>query len=342
MKSVTKSASPRVHVRALSRLQRIHQEISAGRCPKIGELAGMLERSSRTVKRDLQYMRDQLGAPLQYDHGRGGWRYLEVGWAPPPVRIGEGEFLAFFTAEKVLSAAGHTSEATLLRNALAKLAAFLPDEVSVNLATLGESLTFQQSSHVEVESVILQGLARAAAKRQTVSFDYYSQHRNVQTHRAADILLLHNFAGDWYAVAFDHLRKEVRDFHVGRIKHLQETSKYFAIPAGWDFKDYLRKGFFMMRGGRRTKVSIVFDAYQARWMRERQPFHPDECREELSRGELRISFPVGINGLEAVARFCLAYAGHCRAEGPDSLRKLIRAKLTCALEQHKDRRGSTK
>jgi predicted DNA-binding transcriptional regulator YafY len=302
----------------------------------------MLERSSRTIKRDLQYMRDQLGAPLRYDHSRGGWRYLEVGWTPPPVRIGEGELLAFFTAEKLLRSAGHTPEAILLRNALAKLATFLPDEVSVNLTTLSESLTFQQSPHVEVEPTILDGLAHAAAKQQTVAFDYYSQHRNVQTHREADILLLHNFAGDWYAVAFDHSRKEVRDFHVGRIKQLRKTPKYFVIPEEWDSKDYLRKGFYMMRGGRRTKVSIVFDAYQARWMRERQPFHMDEHREELPDGELRISFPVGTNGMEAVARFCLAYAGHCRAERPATLRNLIVEKLSNALDQHKDKFGSTK
>ncbi len=91
-----------------------------------------------------------------------------------------------------------------------------------------------------------------------------------------------------------------------------------------------------MRGGKLTTVSIVFDAYQARWMRERHTFHPEEEREELSGGELRLRFPVGTNGLEAVARFCLSYAGHCRAEQPDALRKLIRERLTLTLKQHQE------
>ena len=43
---------------------------------------------------------------------------------------------------------------------------------------------------------------------------------------------------------------------------------------------HLRRGFSMMRGGRMTTVSLVFDAYQARWMRERQTFHVDEHRED--------------------------------------------------------------
>ena len=73
-----------------------------------------------------------------------------------------------------------------------------------------------------------------------------------------------------------------------------------------------------------------------RWMRERQTFHVDEHREDLSDGGLRLSFPVGRNGLEAVARFCLTYAGHCRAEKPAALRRLIRERLQQALAQQQE------
>ncbi len=336
MSSSNGQSSTRVHTRALSRLQQIHQEISAGRYPTVRALAELLERSDRTIKRDLRCLRDQLGAPLHYDHARRGWRYTEPGWALPPQQFNEGELLAFFTAAEVLRATGHQPEAVLLRAALAKLAAFLPAEVNVNLATLGEALTFQPIPHVTVNPNILQALARAAAERRTVSFDYHSQHRNAPTHREADILLLHNFAGDWYAIAYDHFRREVRDFHAGRIKHITQSSKYFDTPPGWNADAYLRRGFYMMRGGRITTVKIVFDSYQARWMKERIAFHPDEQREDLDDGGLRLTFRVGHEGLDAVARFCLAYAGHCRAERPAALRKLIRERLTKALEDHRE------
>ncbi len=336
MSSSDGHASTRVHARALSRLQQIHLEISAGRYPTVRRLAQLLERSDRTIKRDLSFMRDQLGAPLIFDRVRRGWRYRELGWALPPIQFNEGELLAFFTAAEVLRATGHAPEAVLLRAALAKLATFLPEEVSLNLATLGEALTFQPIPHVMVEPTTLQTLARAAAERRTISFDYHSQHRNKQTQREADVLLLHNFAGDWYAIAYDHLRHEVRDFHAGRIQRPTLTTKYFAPPASWNADDYLRRGFFMMRGGRSTTVQIVFDSYQARWMKERIAFHRDEQREDLSDGSLRLTFPVGHSGLDAVARFCLAYAGHCRAERPAALRKLIHERLTQALEDHRE------
>jgi predicted DNA-binding transcriptional regulator YafY len=69
-------------------------------------------------------------------------------------------------------------------------------------------------------------------------------------------------------------------------------------------------------------------------LRERNMFHPDEQREELPGGELRLSFRVGSNGLDAVARFCLAYAGNCRVESPPALKKIIRDRLTKGLKDH--------
>ena len=91
----------RVHTRALSRLKQIDEEIRAGRCPNARTLARRLERSERTVKRDLTVMRDQLGAPLVYDRARRGWRYLKPGWALPQ-QLNGGELRAFFTAAEVL------------------------------------------------------------------------------------------------------------------------------------------------------------------------------------------------------------------------------------------------
>ncbi len=328
------SSPHRVHVRAYARIGVIHREISSGAFPGNARLAELLEVTERTVKRDVRMMRDRMNAPIKYDRKEGGYYYGELGWEPSPIQISEGELLAIFTADHALRHLGHAPEAMLLRNALTKLTQYLPEQIQFNLTTLGGALTYQDTAHTSVEPMTLRTLARAAAEQRTIEFEYYSQHRGENTERAVDVLLLHNFAGDWYAIAYDHLRGEVRDFHAGRIRKLRETSRYFATPDHWNPENYLRRGFYMMRGGRLTTVVIVFDAYQAQWIRERHTFHPDEQREDLEGGELRLSFPVGSNGLEAVARFCMAYAGHCYAERPRALRKIIRQKLQLALQQH--------
>jgi len=336
MQSQVTSNLPRVHIRALARLQHIHEAISAGQCPSLRDLTESIGRTARTLKRDLRSLREDFHAPLIYDYQRKGFRYTEPGWQLPPARLSEGELLAFFTAHHVLQAIGHKPEALLLRNALAKLAAFLPEHIAFDPRALSTALTFQPLPYMTVEPYVLRTLTQAAMAQRTMFMHYHSQERNELTERKIDALHLHNFAGDWYVIAFDHRRQEVREFHVGRIRLLETTEDFFIPPPAWNAADYLRQGFFMMRGGRLTTVSLLFDAYQARWIRERHTFHEDEQREELPNGELRLLFPVGSNGLEAVARFCLTYAGHCRVEKPAALRKLVYDRLQQALQHHQE------
>ncbi|MDQ3323503.1 MAG: WYL domain-containing protein, partial [Acidobacteriota bacterium] len=154
------------------------------------------------------------------------------------------------------------------------------------------------------------------------------------TSRRAGVLLLHNFIGDWFAVCFDKNKSDTRDFHAGRMSNVKLTGETFEAPAGWNAEEYLKTGFYMMRGGRLVNVEIHFDEFQAQWIRERQFFHPDEQREDLPDGSLRLSFRIGEKGLEAVARFCLTYAGHCRAEKPEKLREIVKEKLLKGLSLH--------
>ena len=212
----------------------------------------------------------------------------------------------------------------------------MPDAVSINLATLAENISFQNPAYELSDPEILHTLAQSATSQTTIEFDYFSPHSQKPSHRKADVYLLHNFGGDWYAISHDHDKKAMRDFHVGRITNLKLTNEGFDVRKDiWNKDDYLRTGFNMMRGGRLTTVEVLFDAYQAQWIRKRKHFHTDEQREELPDGSLRLSFQVGENGLEAVARFCLQYAGNCIAERPAKLRKIIKEKLNKAMEMHR-------
>lgn len=329
-----KSINKRVYLAAMRRLHSIDRELACSAYPSAEQLASLLGVTTRTVKRDIAFMRDELNSPIGYSRQCGGYYYALEGWRLPPIRLSDGDLLAFFIAENALRITGHTPEALTLKHALARLASLLPEEVSINLATLGENVSFQNLPFLSADPQILQQIASAAAGCETIEFDYYSPYNREHSQRRADVHLLHNFMGDWYAIAYDYLRDDFRDFHVGRISNLRGTGQGFQIQKSWNAEDYLRRGFFMMRGGRLTTVEIHFDAYQAQWIRERRFFHPGEEREDLPDGSLRLRFKVGEKGLEAVARFCLTYAGHCRVEKPKKLKEIVREKLLRGLNLH--------
>jgi predicted DNA-binding transcriptional regulator YafY len=162
--------------------------------------------------------------------------------------------------------------------------------------------------------------------RRTVHIHYYSQYRAESSERDIDVLLLHNALGDWYAIAYDHYRQAIRDFHAGRITQLTETRRTFTPPTDWDPQAYLQRGFGMFRGGRDVVVEVEFDAAQARYVRERA-FHPTQQRQELPDGRLRLTFETTEAALEQVARWLMQYGAQAIARRPVELRTLMRQRL---------------
>ncbi len=322
----------KVFLRAKHRLDVVCREIARGTFPSLGRLAEILEVIDRTIKRVIAFLRDEYRAPIRMDRARGGYFFTDANWRLPSMTLTEGELLAFFIAENSLRFTGQTPEAVRLRRALAKLATMLPAEIAVNLSALSENLSFENPPFVSVDPALLERLTIAATEQETVEFNYFSPHSGLRSRRLADVHLLHNFAGDWFAVSWDHEKRDFRDFHVGRMSDFRQTGLTFDRRADFKSSDYLNRGFSMMRGGRLTSVEIDFDAYQSQWIRERRHFHPDEIREELPDGGLRLSFKIGENGLDAVARFCLTYAGHCRVVKPKKLREIVVNRLEQALK----------
>ena len=331
--SVSLSAAPRTLYHVYQKLNRLRELIAVGGYPSAARLADAMEISLRTVKRYLDNLRE-CGAPLENDRKKGGYYFSDSFWQLPAMKLSEGDLLAFFIAEQSLKLMGHSCEADQLRFSLSKLASFLPNEVSINLTALATGVSFEHQPFAVAPPETLTLLATASVNFQRIAFDYYSPHSRQPTSRKADVLLLHNFAGDWFAVCFDHLRNDKRDFHAGRMKNVRLIDEYFEPPKDWSPGEYLKTGFSMMRGGKPVTVEIHFDEFQAQWIRERGNFHPEERREDLPDGSLRLSFKVGEQGLDAVARFCLTYTGNCRVEKPEKLKEIVRQKLLKGLSLH--------
>ena len=61
----------------LERMMRMHERLKAGRYPNCRKLADELEVSSKTVQRDIDFMRYRLGLPIEYDQLHFGFYYTE-------------------------------------------------------------------------------------------------------------------------------------------------------------------------------------------------------------------------------------------------------------------------
>src|SRR5262249_27935044 len=147
----------------LERMLRIHQAIASGKYPNATSLATDIEVVTKTIHRDIEFMRDRLELPIAYDSRRFRYPYTGAVCAFPTVQITEGELFALLVAEKALQQYRGTHFEKPLVSAFHKMERALPDTVSLNLTDWDQSISFRLSAEPILDLEIFDALAKAAA-----------------------------------------------------------------------------------------------------------------------------------------------------------------------------------
>jgi predicted DNA-binding transcriptional regulator YafY len=186
------------------------------------ELAERLGVSLRTIRRDIERLRD-LGYPVQATMGTLGGYRLVAGTAIPPLLLDDEEAVAI--AVGLRTAAAHTvtgiQEASL--RALTKLEQVLPSRLRYRVRTLGAAtvpLPAWPGATVAPETLTV--LAAAVANRERLRFGYQAGDRT-SSQRQVEPYGLVPTGRRWYLVAYDTDRDAWRTFRVDRIHQPQPT-----------------------------------------------------------------------------------------------------------------------
>jgi predicted DNA-binding transcriptional regulator YafY len=201
-----------------SRLLRLLSLLQTPRDWTGAELAARLEVSARTVRNDIERLRD-LGYPVHATRGSIGGYRLEAGTSMPPLLLEDDEAVAVAIAMRTATGgAVEGFEESSLR-ALAKLEQVLPPRLRRQVATV-QSVTMQVRRGrpgTPVDPALLTELARLARERFQVRFDY-SDRKQAASARRAEPYRLVNAGQRWYLVAWDLDRADWRTFRVDRIR----------------------------------------------------------------------------------------------------------------------------
>jgi predicted DNA-binding transcriptional regulator YafY len=294
-----------------------------------------MEVSRRVIFNDRRFLLNTLRAPLEYSHEHGGWYYTDPTYVLPAAIITEGELLAFFlSVELARRQLGTTLEAPL-HSAVEKIAHTLPESVLVDMESLRGHYTFAAPASATTDETTLLQMQRAIDTRRRVRIHYHTASRNAHEWRTVDPHHLHNSGGDWYLIAWDHKRRAIRTFHLGRIEEHQVLEEHFARHK-FDAQKWLRETFAAEETTREENVAVRFDAAQAIYIRERV-YHPSQQIEEQEDGELILRFHT--SGLGAVKRWVMQFGSHAEVLAPESLRREVaeEARKLCGIyEEYSD------
>ena len=248
------------------------------------ELATRLEVSGRTLRRDIERLRD-LGYVVDASRGVAGGYQLRAGGQLPPLLLEDDEAVAIAAGLRS-AAAGSVGglEATSVQ-ALAKVVALMPPRLRRRMDALATQTDTPGpwSNGPTVDAGVLTTLAQACRDDEAVTFGHTtrtgdSSRRRVEPHRLVSL------GRRWYLVAWDRDRQDWRSFRVDRVSDPAPTGQRFRprdLPED-DAVAFVEAGF--RRIPQRYAVSVHVDAPAERVRRtvwrhgEVTPDGDDACR----------------------------------------------------------------
>jgi len=299
----------------LERMLRIHQALQAGGFPNASQLAREAEVSTKTIHRDIEFMRDRLNLPVAFDASRNGYAYTGEVSAFPTMQITEGEIFALVVAEKALQQYRGTSFEKPLLSAIRKMEQALPDTISLNLADIERTISFRTRAEPILNLDIFDALAKAVAQRQQLELHYRKPGQPAEK-RLVDAYHLANINGEWYLFAYDHARKDLRTFVPARIQSVKPTGKTFERTQNFSLEKRLRDSFGVHAGEGEFEVVIRFNPRAADYIREKK-WHASQVLRDLKGGgaELRMK----LSSLAEVERWVLSWGGDAKVLKPKEL-----------------------
>ncbi|WP_395573953.1 helix-turn-helix transcriptional regulator [Streptomyces sp. BK79] len=224
-----------------------------------GELAERLGVSRRTVRRDIDRLRE-LGYPVQATLGADGGYRLVAGKAMPPLVLDDEEAVAI--AVGLRAGAGHAVEGVdeASVRALAKLEQVLPSRLRHRVATLQAATTpLTSGDGPSIAPETLTVMASTVAGQERLRFAYRAGD-GTESRRLTEPYRLVSTGRRWYLVAYDLDRDDWRTFRVDRVSDPFATGARFApreLPTG-SAAEYLRRS--MQRRGDSYGIVVAFDA----------------------------------------------------------------------------------
>ncbi|WP_246608257.1 helix-turn-helix transcriptional regulator, partial [Paractinoplanes toevensis] len=199
------------------------------------ELADRLEVSPRTLRRDVDRLRD-LGYPVDANRGAAGGYQLQAGAAVPPLLLDDDEAVAIAVGLRTAAAGAVTGfEETSVR-ALAKVIQLLPPRLRRRIDALRAATApggiFGGGPTLDAE--VLTTLALACRGEERLRFAYTPRERETSARHAEPHRLV-SLGRNWYLVAWDLDRADWRSFRVDRLTDPAPTGARFRpreIPGG--------------------------------------------------------------------------------------------------------------
>jgi len=317
------------------RFYKIEQLLHERKFATFGQLQASLGVSRATVKRDLQYLRDRMNAPIVFDRDAGGYHFATPGkYAPkyelPGLWFNSSEIYSLLMMKHLLEEiepgllGPHIAP---LQTRLLSLLGSQDDEP----AEITKRVKIQHAAKRKANIKHFELVAATLLKRKRLLIRHWHRRNNEETEREVSPQRLVYYRDNWYLDCWCHLRQGVRSFSVDAIRKVSGIDKKALEVPKKALDRELAAGYGIFAGETVEWAKLVFSPDRARWLAAEQ-WHPDQRCSYDEAGNYVLEVPY--SDPTEIVMDILRYGASVEVLEPSSLRKAVRKELDDARQRY--------
>ena len=312
------------------RFYKIDQMISNRKLVSFQEMQNALEVSRATLRRDLEYMRDQLNAPIVYDRFAGGYRFdnkqplVGAQYELPGLWFSSTEVHALLTMQHLLANVDpggiltpHIQPLMSRLNALLGSSESTAEEIRKRVMIVGQGKRTMKLAHFE-------RVGSALLRRKRLMITYFSRGKGETTDREVSPQRLVHYRENWYLDAWCHMRKELRNFAVDSIQRAEVVETKAKEVSRTSMDAVLGPGYGIFAGEDLDWATLRFTPERARWVAQEQ-WHPKQRGTLEKDGSYVLEVPYADD--RELIMDVLKFGAEVEVIGPPALKKRVRAEI---------------
>lgn len=299
-------------------------------------LQARLEVSRATLKRDLEYLRNRLNAPIVWDREAGGYRFERNGqvggqYELPGLWFSAEEIHALLTMQHLLA---NLDAGGLLGPHIQPLMARLTGLLGSGRHPAEEVRRRIKLIPIAARRLPLDhfaSLGSALLRRKRLYITYYAKGSDEITEREVSPQRLVHYRENWYLDAWCHLRQGLRSFAVDGVRGAEILDKPAREVPERRLDAVLGAGYGIFSGRKVSWARLRFSPARARWVALEQ-WHPRQRGRLLKDGRYVLELPYSDD--RELVMDILRHIPEVEVLSPPALRQNIAAKLRAGLARH--------
>lgn len=218
----------------LKRITAILIQLQSKKIVTAKEIATRFEISLRTVYRDIKTLQD-AGVPIGSENGVG--YFIVDGYRLPPISLTEEEANALIISEEFIKGQGDISLIKNFDSLLIKIKATLKNFQKDHVELLA-SRTHNFNKGEVIKSNWLSEIQKGISNKTVLKIKYHSIYKEEFTNRTIEPQAVYFTNNVWIVIAYCHLRTELREFRLDRIRQLTIHQQPFTSNIAFNLQKY--------------------------------------------------------------------------------------------------------